>query len=97
MRRHQIAIICLGLVALGATAGACGDDSTDSRAGASSTPAKSTAAAGLPVVALGDSETTGAGDPTGLGWVGRYARLLRTKLDLKADVTNLAVNGKTSA
>jgi lysophospholipase L1-like esterase len=48
-------------------------------------------------VALGDSETTGAGDPTGIGWVGRYARLLHTKLGVEVDVTNLAVNGKTSA
>jgi lysophospholipase L1-like esterase len=77
--------------------GACGDDSDDSSGGASSTPAESSAVAGLPVVALGDSETTGAGDPTGLGWVGRYARLLRTKQGLKADVTNLAVEGMTSA
>lgn len=88
MRRHRIAISCLALVALGA----CGGDSTGSQA-----PAEDTAATGLPVVALGDSETTGAGDPSGLGWVGRYARLLRAKLDVRADVTNLAVEGKTSA
>jgi lysophospholipase L1-like esterase len=85
------------VVALGAIVGACGDEPTDSPAGASSTAAKSTATAGLPIVALGDSETTGEGDPTRLGWVGRYVRLLRAKLNLKADVTNLAVNGKTSA
>lgn len=48
------------------------------------------------VVALGDSDTTGEGDASGLGWVGRYARLLRQKRDLKVDVTNLAVNGQTS-
>jgi hypothetical protein len=35
------------------------------------------------IVALGDSVTTGEGDPTGLGWVGRYARLLRQKLGFK--------------
>jgi lysophospholipase L1-like esterase len=49
------------------------------------------------IVALGDSDTTGEGDATGLGWVGRYARLLRQKLGLKVVVTNLAQNGKTSA
>jgi lysophospholipase L1-like esterase len=49
------------------------------------------------VVALGDSDTTGEGDATGLGWVGRYARLLRQKLGLKVVVTNLANGGKTSA
>ena len=41
------------------------------------------------IVALGDSDTTGQGDPTGLGWVGRYARLLRQKLGLKVVVTIL--------
>jgi len=49
------------------------------------------------IVALGDSDTTGEGDPTRLGWVGRYARLLRQRLALKVIVTNLAENGKTSA
>lgn len=49
------------------------------------------------VVALGDSDTTGEGDASGLGWVGRYARLLRQKLGLKVVVTNLADGGKTSA
>jgi lysophospholipase L1-like esterase len=45
---------------------------------------------------LGDSDATGEGDTTGLGWVGRYARLLRQKLGLKVVVTNLARNGQTS-
>jgi lysophospholipase L1-like esterase len=48
------------------------------------------------IVALGDSDTTGEGDATGLGWVGRYARLLRQELGLEVVVTNLAQNGKTS-
>jgi lysophospholipase L1-like esterase len=48
------------------------------------------------IVALGDSDATGEGDRTGLGWVGRYARLLRQKLGLKVVVTNLARNGRTS-
>jgi lysophospholipase L1-like esterase len=51
----------------------------------------------LSVVALGDSETSGNGDPTGAGWVQRYARLLRTRLGIDTDVSNLAANGKTSA
>jgi lysophospholipase L1-like esterase len=50
----------------------------------------------LRVVALGDSETTGSGDPTGAGWVERYARLLRTKRDFTVQVMNLAVDNKTS-
>jgi lysophospholipase L1-like esterase len=49
------------------------------------------------VVALGDSETSGNGDPTGAGWVGRYADLLRKRRGLEVDVANLAVEGKTSA
>lgn len=48
------------------------------------------------IVALGDSDTTGSGDPTGIGWVGRYSRLLQQKLGLKVNVTNIAVDGKTS-
>jgi lysophospholipase L1-like esterase len=49
------------------------------------------------IVALGDSDTTGEGDSTSLGWVGRHARLLRQKLGLEVVVTNLAQSGKTSA
>ena len=49
------------------------------------------------VVALGDSDTTGQGDASGLGWVGRYRNLLRQKLGLKVVMTNLAQEGKTSA
>lgn len=49
------------------------------------------------VVALGDSDTTGQGDSTSLGWVGRYARLLRQERGLKVVVTNLAVEGKSSS
>lgn len=48
------------------------------------------------IVALGDSDTTGSGDSTGLGWVGRYARLLHQKRGLTVRVTNLAQDGKTS-
>jgi len=48
------------------------------------------------VVAIGDSDATGDGDSSGLGWVGRYARLLRQKLGLHVVVTNLAREGKTS-
>jgi lysophospholipase L1-like esterase len=93
MRTRRTALFAASLAALATSVGACGDDSSDEASKTTEAPVT----AGLPIVALGDSETTGAGDPTGLGWVGRYARLLRTKLDLKADVTNLAVDGKTSA
>jgi hypothetical protein len=48
------------------------------------------------IVAVGDSDTTGEGDSTSLGWVGRYARLLRQRLGVNVVVTNLAQGGKTS-
>lgn len=64
------------------------------------TPAPGVSEAAQPtqwhVVALGDSDTTGDGDTSGHGWVGRYARLLRERLGLEVVVTNLAVEGKTS-
>jgi lysophospholipase L1-like esterase len=50
----------------------------------------------LRIVALGDSDTAGNGDPTGVGWVGRYAKLLRKKLGVRITVANLAQDGKTS-
>jgi lysophospholipase L1-like esterase len=51
----------------------------------------------LQLVALGDSETTGNGDPTaGGGWVQYYARLLEAKLGSKVEVENLAQDGLTS-
>ena len=88
MRTDARRALRIALLALGALAGGCGEDSSDDEKGA--------AKAGFRVVALGDSETTGAGDPTGLGWDGRYARLLREKLDRRVELTNLAVEGKTS-
>jgi lysophospholipase L1-like esterase len=51
----------------------------------------------LQIVALGDSDATGHGDPTRRGWVGRYAQLLRQRLGLRVTVTNLARDGKTSS
>lgn len=98
MHRIRTAACALALVVPGLLAGGCGDDSTSEGSSAAETTATTTkAAAAMPVVALGDSETTGSGDPTGIGWVGRYARLLDEKLGLEVDVTNLAVDGKTSA
>ena len=45
------------------------------------------------VVALGDSGASGSGDATGLGWGGRYARLLRERLHHRVTFTNLARDG----
>jgi lysophospholipase L1-like esterase len=48
------------------------------------------------LVALGDSATTGHGDPTGRGWVGYYADDLQHGLGKAIDVRNLAQDGTTS-
>jgi lysophospholipase L1-like esterase len=50
----------------------------------------------LTVVALGDSDATGQGDPSGVGWVGRYGRLAQAGTGRHVDVKNLAREGKTS-
>jgi len=60
-------------------------------------PAGGQASSRLQVVALGDSDTAGNGDPTGVGWVGRYARLLRQKPGLLVSARNLALDGTTSS
>jgi lysophospholipase L1-like esterase len=74
---------------------ACTSSSVPTSPAGSTTPS-ATAAAAWHVVALGDSDTTGSGDPTGVGWVGDYVRLLRQKTGLPVQVENLAVDGKTS-
>lgn len=54
------------------------------------------ASASLRIVVLGDSDSTGSGDPTHLGWSKRYAQLLKTRLGISATVQNLAHDGQTS-
>jgi len=76
--------------------GCGGDDSASDGERSGSRASRPAKPADLPVVALGDSETNGSGDPTGGGWVGRYARLLGRRLGVEVRVTNLAANGKTS-
>lgn len=69
----------------------------DSMAGASKTAGGSNrGSTRLRIVALGDSDTAGNGDPTGIGWVGRYAKLIGKKLGVRTSVANLAGEGKTS-
>jgi lysophospholipase L1-like esterase len=74
----------------------CGGSPEGSSPSTSATTAPSAAAPVWRIVALGDSETTGEGDTEGVGWVERYARLLRRSLRAQVTVTNLAQNGKTS-
>jgi lysophospholipase L1-like esterase len=91
-------LLTLALAALCVAVASCGGGSSSHPSGGSSSGATTGAGVSrLDVVAVGDSETSGHGDSTGVGWVGRYARLLRVKLGLRVDVSNLAQDGKTSA
>jgi lysophospholipase L1-like esterase len=77
-------------------ASSCGDGGSSEPSAGASSPSTSGGTV-LHVVALGDSETTGSGDPTaGGGWVQYYARLLETKLGYTVEVKNLAQEGLTS-
>ena len=95
--------MALALAVLCVTVASCAGASSSATSGRSTEPtgsatvaAKKPRKAGLHVVALGDSETAGNGDPTGLGWVQRYARLVRKRLGVRVDVQNLAQDGQTS-
>ena len=52
------------------------------------------------ILVMGDSDATGMGDATGLGWAERYARLVRQRVAAQAEakvvVSNLARSGQTS-
>jgi lysophospholipase L1-like esterase len=97
--RRRLGIV---LVATAWIATACGGSSAPPSGGGSATPqlatgsASASSSAVLNVVALGDSDATGSGDPTGVGWVGYYSMSLQQKLNENTGVTNLAVDGKTS-
>src|SRR5215210_93266 len=49
------------------------------------------------LLALGDSETTGSGDPAHKGWAVYYADAIQTATSHPVKLTNLARNGTTSA
>jgi lysophospholipase L1-like esterase len=64
-----------------------------------SEPSADTAAVtpdGTTLVALGDSDATGAGDPDGGGWVQRYADLVEKESGSSVEVLNRAEEGLTS-
>ena len=85
----SLGVVCLLIALVGC--GGSGNPGGQS----SAAPASSPSAQAVRVVALGDSDTTGTGDPTGQGWVGRYAALVKAA-GLVVHVTNLASDGKTS-
>ncbi len=86
----------VGLTAMAGITAACGASPRASSGNASATSASGTGSATWHIVALGDSDTTGSGDPTGVGWVGFFGRLLEKKIDVPVQVQNFAVEGKTS-
>lgn len=65
-----------------------------SSATSSATPSGSAA---WSLVAIGDSSTTGSGDPSGVGWVGAYANAIHDGTGHEVTVTNVARNGSSSA
>jgi lysophospholipase L1-like esterase len=72
---------------------ACSSGSGDE----SATPSVSTPpTAAITILAIGDSDTTGIGDPSGRGWAGRFGDLLHRKLSAVVHVDNRAVEGQTS-
>src|SRR6476659_10875571 len=93
----QRAAVLVAVIALSGLAVACGSGAAGGTSATSTPATQATAPArALTIVALGDSETTGHGDPSGLGWVERYARLVRKQFHTRVVVSNLAEDGTTS-
>jgi lysophospholipase L1-like esterase len=86
----SLSVVCLLLALAG-----CGG-SGNPAGHRSAAPASSPSTWAVRIVALGDSDTTGAGDPSGQGWVGHYAALVHKATGSAVHVTNLASEGKTS-
>ncbi|MCY7290044.1 MAG: GDSL-type esterase/lipase family protein [Cryobacterium sp.] len=84
-----------GMVAV-VTLAVAGCESSGSGGGAAPAASASSASRGIAVVAIGDSDTTGIGDSSGRGWVGRYGDLLHQRLGRPVTVENLSAEGKTS-
>lgn len=70
--------------------------STEGGSPKSPPPTTASPEAAFVLVALGDSDATGEGDPTGEGWVGRYAKLVEGKAGRTVDVRQHAQNGQTT-
>jgi lysophospholipase L1-like esterase len=99
MGRHALRILAFAVLPLTILLCACSEDQPAARhsaAPASSSNPPESAAPGLSLVAVGDSDATGKGDPSGEGWVGRYAKLLDPETGRKVTVTSLAEDGLTS-
>jgi lysophospholipase L1-like esterase len=75
----------------------CGGSSTPSVSSPGTPHASATSTSKLVLVVLGDSDATGAGDSTGLGWAGAYAVLVDKASTRGVDLRNRAQEGMTSA
>ena len=89
-RAARVGVASLAL----AVAAGCGGSGGGGRAAAQASSSSPTA---VRIVALGDSDTTGIGDSTGRGWVGRYGDLVRQQVKTPVTVDNVAAEGATSA
>jgi lysophospholipase L1-like esterase len=85
-----LALVAVGLIAI------VGCASSGRGGNASQSAAPTVSRESVKIVALGDSDATGMGDSTGLGWVGAYGDLVETNLNTPVTVNNLAAGGKTS-
>src|SRR4051794_1805231 len=96
MARSRVTAASAALLAGLALTAACGG-SSDGGSAARNPAAASPASSDLVLVALGDSDATGAGDPTGAGWVGAYAGLVQAASHRHVQVRTHATEGQTSA
>ena len=85
---HARVSSALFAVLLCALAAGCG--------GTSPAASSSSAAPGLRLVSLGDSDATGAGDEEGTGWVQRYADLVAEQTGSDVEVVVHAEEGQAS-
>jgi len=87
-----VAVLSLLVAACQSDAGSDAADSASSSISEDTTPGTD----GLVLVALGDSESTGHGDPTGRGWVVYYGELIGSSTGQAVEVRNLAEDGMTT-
>jgi lysophospholipase L1-like esterase len=90
----RLSSFALAAVLLGVISAGC--DSSGSAGRTTAQPSRTSAQPAVRVVAIGDSDTTGIGDASNRGWVGRYGDLLQSRLGSPVTVDNRAVEGKTS-
>lgn len=96
-RRVSFAPVVILIAALAGCSAASSPGASPAGTVAAPAASPSGAANGILLVALGDSATTGHGDPSGKGWVQYYADRIQAGLGRPVTVSNLAQDGTTSA